>query len=208
MAKDKDIERVTDLESVRRRPGMYFNLESPLVANCMAREAYCLAIDQIAAGNCTQLTSEFCANGFATVTHNGEPLGVDAETGMHGSSAMLFVAERLAFCAEHAARDYVSTHVCKNGMTALNACCERFEFNNFHENIHYRLTYENGKRLTDVEDLGECTNSGVMIRFKPDATIIPVIEFDVAELKRWFATIPVDQSSVDIEWQDNREILM
>ena len=47
-----------------------------------------------------------------------------------------------------------------------------------------------------------------MIRFKPDATIIPVIEFDVAELKRWFATIPVDQSSVDIEWQDNREILM
>ena len=195
------IERNTDLEAVRRRPGMYFNLESPLVANCLAREAYCLAIDQIAAGNCTRLTSEFSPDGFATVTHNGESLGVDVDTGMHGSSTMLFVAERLAFCAEHAASAYVNTHVCKNGMTALNACCERFEFNNFHQNTHYRLTYDHGKRIADIENLGECTNRGVMIRFKPDATIIPPVEFDVDELKRWFATIPVDQSNVNIEWR-------
>ncbi len=201
----KDIERITDLASVRRRPGLYFNLESALVANCMAREAYCLAIDQIAAGNCTRLTSEFCANGFATVTHNGEPLGVDVKTELQDSSAMLFVAERLAFCAEHAASDYVNAHVCKNGMTALNACCERFELNNFHDNTHYRLTYEHGKRLADIENLGKCKKRGVMIRFKPDATLIPVVEFDVQELKQWFATIPVDQSGVTIEWHDHRE---
>ena len=204
----KDIERITDLDAVRRRPGMYFNLKSPLVANCMARESYCLAIDQISAGNCTKLISEFSADGFATITHNGEPLGVDSNNGIHGSSEMLFVAERLAFCAEHAASDYVNTHVCKNGMTALNACCDVFEFNNFHNNVHYRLSYKKGKRNSDIENLGDCTNRGVMIRFKPDATIIPTIAFDVDELRRWFETIPVDQSKVDIEWRDNRDITM
>lgn len=204
----KDIERMTDLEAVRRRPGVYFNLESSLVANCMARESYCLAIDQIAAGNCTQLISEFSADGFATITHNGESLGVDSNAGIHGSSEMLFVSERLAFCAEHAASDYVNTHVCKNGMTALNACCDVFEFNNFHKNIHYRLSYKNGKRISEIENLGNCSNRGVMLKFKPDATIIPTIAFDVDELRRWFETIPIDQSKVDIEWLDNRGIGM
>lgn len=203
-----DIEHITDLSSVRRRPGMYFNLGSPLVANCMAREAYCLAIDQIVAGNCTELISEFTSDGFLTVSHNGQSLDVEARSGFGGFPEMLFVAERLGFCADFASSEYVNTHVCKNGMTALNGCCERFELHNFHKNTHYRLVYDCGQRLGDLQSLGPCSQRGVTIRFKPDATIVPNIKFDVDELKQWFTTIPIESSNTKVEWLDRREITM
>jgi len=39
-------ESITDLQHVRRCPSMYFgDLGAPSIANCLAKEAYCLAID-------------------------------------------------------------------------------------------------------------------------------------------------------------------
>ena len=186
---------------MRRRPGMYFNLESPIVANCMAREAFCLAIDQISADTCTRVSTRLGADGFLTVEHDGRPLGVEPEIGFRHLSEMLFVAERLGFCADLAASEYVNTHVCKNGMTALNACSQRFELSSFHGDVHYRLCYERGERIGDLETVGTFKRTGVATRFKPDPSIIPAIDFDLNELQQWFATVPIDTSNVLVEWQ-------
>ncbi|MEM7315852.1 MAG: hypothetical protein AAF497_22180, partial [Planctomycetota bacterium] len=72
-----ELRHITDLQHVRERPAIYFgDLDARTIPNCLAREAYCLAIDQIIANTCTRMTTDFAADGFASVTHNGTPLGV------------------------------------------------------------------------------------------------------------------------------------
>jgi len=42
-----ELRHITDLEHFHKRPSMYFgDLGAATIPNCLAREAYCLAIDQ------------------------------------------------------------------------------------------------------------------------------------------------------------------
>jgi len=200
-----ELEHITDLQHVRERPAMYFgDLGAPTIPNCLAREAYCLAIDQIVAGTCTRLTTDFTSDGFASVTHNGKPLSVETESRFPGMSEMQVVAELMGFCAELAASEYVHSNVCKNGMTALNGLCERFELHNYCNGSHYLLAYAFGERVSPIQLLGVTANTGVTIRFKPDRTLVKHTEFDAVALQRWFASIPIDTASVEFQWNDTR----
>lgn len=198
------LEPMSDLEHVRRRVDMYFNLAAPLVANCMARESYCLAIDQIVASHCTQVITEAGPDKFLSVTHEGDTLGILEEPRFDGLSEMQAVAEQMRFCADRAASEYVHAHVCTNGMTALNACCERFELHNYHNNRHYVLAYDRGIRSNEIQDLGPCLQRGVGMRFKLDDTIVGIRDFDLGELQQWFASLPIDVSKTEVAWLDRR----
>ena len=201
-----DLQRISDIQNVRERPAMYLgDLHALTASNCLAREAYCLAIDEIVAGTCTQLTTEFTSDGFACVTHNGTALGVEPGWKLE-MSQMQVVAELIGFCAKMAASDYVHTHVCKNGMTVLNALCERFELHNYNAGIHYLLSYDSGERTSPLQDLGATAKKGVSIRFKPDPTMITHTVFNAPALQKWFSTIPITTSNVNIEWNDHRSV--
>ena len=201
-----ELEHITDLQHVRERPAMYFgDLDAPTIPNCLAREAYCLAIDQIVAGTCTQLTTDITSDGFASVAHNGTALGIEPESRFPDMSEMQVVAELIGFCADRAASEYVHSHVCKNGMTALNALCERFELHNFTDGSHYLLAYNCGEREMTLQYLGSTTETGVSIRFKPDRKMVTYTQFDLVELAQWFSSIPIETDNVDIQWNDHRD---
>ena len=201
-----ELRHITDFQHVRERPAMYFgDLDAPTIPNCLAREAYCFAIDQIVAGACTCLTTSFTADGFASVTHNGMPLGVAPDPRFPEMSEMQVVAEILGFCAERAASEYVHSNVCKNGMTALNALCERFELHNYHNGKHYLLAYNCGERESSLQTVGPTDACGVTVRFKPDGGMFRPARFDAQQLQQWFMSIPIDTSKVDINWIDHRD---
>ena len=200
-----ELRHISDLQHVRERPAMYFgDLDAPTIPNCLAREAFCLAIDQIVANTCTRMATEFAADGFASVTHNGTPLGVVDDPRFPDMSEMQAVAEIMGFCADHAASEYVHSNVCKNGMTALNALCERFELHNYHDGTHYLLAYNCGERESPLQTVGPIDACGVTVRFKPDGGMVRHTEFDAIQLQQWFMSIPIDTSGVDIEWNDHR----
>ena len=89
--------------------------------------AFCLATDQIVAGKCSRLSCLLTPDGFVSISHNGESLGVHPEERYAGRAEIERVAEVLSFCAERATNSYVSQHICKNGLTVLNALSKQFE---------------------------------------------------------------------------------
>jgi DNA gyrase subunit B len=201
-----ELRHITDLQHVRERPAMYFgDLDAPTIPNCLAREAFCLAIDQIVAHTCTRITVDFAADGSASVTHDGTPLGVENDSRFPGMSEMQAVAEIMGFCADHAASDYVHSNVCKNGMTALNALCERFELNNYRDGVHCLLVYNFGERESELQSIGPTVNRGVTVRLKPDGNMVRHTRFDAVQLQQWFTSIPIDTSGVEIKWNDLRD---
>lgn len=204
--KHDELLHLSDLRHARERPEMYFgDLDDPRIPNCMAREAFCLAIDQIVSKSCSQMTTEFTSDGFASVSHNGTPLSVVNDARFPNMSEMQAVAEIMGFCADHASSSYVQSSVCKNGMTALNALCERFELHNYHDGVHYLLTYNRGERESSLQSLGPTDACGVTVRFKPDGSMVRHTRFDAQQLHQWFMSIPIDSSGVEIEWNDQRD---
>lgn len=201
-----ELRHITDLQHVRERPAMYFgDLDAPSIPNCLAREAFCLAIDQIVAKTCSRMTTEFAADGFVSVAHNGTPLGVDLDFRFPNMSEMQAVAEIMRFCADRAGSDYVHSNVCKNGLTALNALCERFELHNYHDGRHYVLAYNFGELEAPFRSVGQTSYRGVTVRFKPDGNMVRHTRVDVVQLQKWFASIPIDCSGVAIKWNDIRD---
>lgn len=201
-----ELRHITDLQHVRKRPAMYFgDLDASTIPNCLAREAYCLAIDQIVAESCNQMTTEFTTDGFASVTHDGTPLGVVDDARFPNMSEMQAVAEIMGFCADHAASEYVHSNVCKNGMTALNALCERFELHNYRDGRHYLLAYNFGERESSLQSVGPTDACGVTVRFKPDSGMVRHTEFNPQHLQQWFMSVPIDTSGVAINWNDRRD---
>ncbi len=201
-----ELRHITDLQHVRERPAMYFgDLDAPSIPNCLAREAFCLAIDQIVARTCSQMTTEFAADGFVSVAHNGTPLGVDMDSRFPNMSEMQAVAEVMSFCADRAGSEYVHSNVCKNGMTALNALSERFELHNYRDGRHYILAYDFGEREAPLQSVGPTSYCGVTVRFKPDGNMVRHTRFDAVQLQKWFAALPIDCSGVAIKWNDIRD---
>ena len=193
---------ITSLEHVRERPQLYFDVQSQGVANCMAREVYCLAIDQIIAGHCSLLITNLEKDGSLTISHNGKPLGITQDPRRNSRPEMILVAEEMAFCANRAADQYVKTDVCKSGMTAVNGCSERFEIHNFVDGKHYALVYEHGKSEKGIQEFEDSHLSGVKISFMPDRKLLQSTEFDLDELQDWFNSLPLDKSNVKTEWVD------
>ncbi|MEM7561366.1 MAG: hypothetical protein AAF394_19750, partial [Planctomycetota bacterium] len=125
------------------------------------------------------------------------------DSGQLGLSEMEAIAALMKFCAEHAASEYVHSNVCKNGMTALNALCDRFELHNYHGGQHYLITYERGVQVSPVRSVGHTKLRGVKVRFKPDASMIEHTRFNVEQLKQWFESIPIAIDGVEVSWLDH-----
>lgn len=180
------------------------DVTAPGVANCLIRDAYCLAIDQIVAGTCTRVATELAEDGIVRVAHNGSPLGIAPRRRYDERSEMEAVAETLAACAERAASDYVKSHVCKIGITALNFLCERFELHNFRDGQHYMLGYDFGNRSNPVQTLKQTSERGVEVRFKLDPSIIKNVVIDLEKMKAWFASLPLNSPRLEVLWVDRR----
>jgi|JI9StandDraft_2_1071091.scaffolds.fasta_scaffold07712_2 DNA gyrase subunit B len=201
-----ELRHITDLEHFHKRPSMYFgDLGAATIPNCLAREAYCLAIDQIVAKNCTRVTTEFTDDGFASVSHNGTPLAVTIDPRLGDLSEMRAVAELMRFCAEYAASEYVHSSICKNGMTALNALCERFELHNYSGGTHYISTYNRGVYESLQAKMDASNQTGVTVKFKPDGNMVHYTAFDAIQLQQWFASLPIDTEGIEINWIDRRD---
>lgn len=118
---------------------------------------------------------------------------------------MQAVAELMGFCAERAASDYVHSNVCKNGITALNTLCERFELHNYRDGSHFMIAYASGECVSSLQNFGTTAKNGVSVRFKPDGVLVGHTAFDAVELQRWVSSIPIDSATADIQWNDERD---
>lgn len=200
-----DLEHLSDVDHVRERYRMYIgDVEAQQTANCLMRDAFCLAIDQIIAGTCSRVRVTFTPTGAVSIDHNGASPGVELEDRYGDKSETERIVSVMRFCQRRAAHEYVAAHVCRYSFPIVNFLSSHFRIDNFHPMGHWSQTYACGVPTEPFHRVGPCDRSGVSVEFQPDQAIFGASQFDVADMKDWFTQLPIDHSKVAVEWIDQR----
>ena len=109
---DSELQHISAVEQARERPGLYLGTtDFTQSGNCFAREAFCMAIDEILAGRCTELVVSVESGRFH-LSHNGNC--PDAKTiQSDGKTTFESVLTRRGICRLLASDDYVSDNICR-----------------------------------------------------------------------------------------------
>ena len=179
-----NIQVLEGLEAVRKRPGMYIGTTAAAGLHHLVWEIVDNSIDEALAGYCNKIIVTINKGNTITVVDNGRGIPVDvvAKSGLSGVETVFTILH--AGGKFGAAGGYkVSGGLHGVGASVVNALSEWLEVT-VHKNggIYYIKFGRGGKPIGHLERIGECSDSGTTVTFKPDDTIFTettVYSFDV-----------------------------
>ncbi|MDI9642910.1 MAG: DNA topoisomerase (ATP-hydrolyzing) subunit B [Archaeoglobales archaeon] len=204
----KDITVLADLEAVRKRPGMYIGNVSTRGLHHLLWEVVDNSVDEALAGFCNNVKVILHQDGSASVEDNGRGIPVDLhET---GKPALEVVMTKLHAGGKFGNKVYsVAGGLHGVGVSVVNALSEWLEVWVKRDGKIYYQRYERGEPKTELKILGESSESGTIVRFKPDEEIFEVTEFnyeivsqrlkEIAYLCKGLRIVLLDERSGKIE---------
>ncbi len=92
------------------------------------------------------------------------------------------------------------------GVSAVNAVSEWMEMTIHREGIVYHQKYEAGVPVKPVEEIGKCSDTGTLIRFKPDLTIFTeIIDFEFDQIDTRLKETSFLNAGLEIVITDERD---
>ncbi len=172
----KDIEVLDDLEAVRKRPGMYIGGVGVRGLHHLLWEVVDNSVDEALAGYCDTIKVTLHKDGSASVEDNGR--GIPTEMHQLGKPALEIVMTKLHAGGKFSRKVYkVSGGLHGVGLSVVNALSEWLEVWVKRNGKIYYQRYERGKPVTELKVVGETSERGTKIRFKPDDDIFETTEF-------------------------------
>jgi DNA gyrase/topoisomerase IV subunit B len=161
-----DIEVLTGLQAIRRRPRLHLgDLDAPGLATALVAQAVCHAMDAALDGRCRRLVLDVHADG-ATIAYDATlPLGMDGDL----PEALAFF-EALYAC--HARKHHVEVGdaLCTLGLATLTACCAELTMRSGDGQRGLTAAWRHGDRV-GWRWAGPAT--GTEIRFRLDRALLP-----------------------------------
>jgi len=174
----KDIELLSELEGVRKRPGMYIGSTNLTGLHHLVWEIVDNSVDEAVNGFGDKITVTMWKDGSISVEDEGRGIPVD----MHQQTHM--PAVQLLFTTLHSGGKFnskvyqTSAGLHGVGATVTNALSEWLDIIVNREGKSYHIRFHNGGQLeTPLEVLGNTNKHGTTIRFKPDPKIFPDTKF-------------------------------
>jgi topoisomerase-4 subunit B len=178
-----DIEVLSGLEPVRRRPGMYTHTSRP---NHLAHEVLDNSVDEAISGYCTQIDVTLFKDGSLEVTDNGRGMPVDIHPQEKISGVELILTRLHAggkFSEKAAYKFAGGLHGV--GVSVVNALSSHLDCTIRRGGKEYRISFKDGKVHTKLAVIGTVgqRNTGTTVRFWPDTKFFDSDKFSVPQLR-------------------------
>ncbi|HET9108819.1 MAG TPA: DNA topoisomerase IV subunit B [Steroidobacteraceae bacterium] len=177
-----DIEVLSGLEPVRRRPGMYTHTSRP---NHLAHEVIDNSVDEAIAGYCKQIDVTLFKDGSLQVADDGRGMPVDIHPKEKVSGVELILT-RLHAGGKFSDQTYkFSGGLHGVGVSVVNALSRHLECWIKRGGKEYNISFKDGKIHSKLEAVGTVgqRNTGTTVRFWPDPKFFDSDKFSVPQLK-------------------------
>jgi topoisomerase-4 subunit B len=177
-----DIEVLSGLEPVRRRPGMYTHTSRP---NHLAHEVIDNSVDEAIAGYCKNIAVTLYKDGSLEVADDGRGMPVDIHPKEKVSGVELILT-RLHAGGKFSDKTYkFSGGLHGVGVSVVNALSKHLECWVKRGGKEYNISFKDGKVASKLEVIGTVgqRNTGTTIRFWPDPKFFDSDKFSVPQLK-------------------------
>jgi topoisomerase-4 subunit B len=177
-----DLEVLSGLEPVRRRPGMYTDTSRP---NHLAHEVVDNSIDEALAGYCKKLEVTIFEDGSLEVSDDGRGMPVDKHP-KEKIPGVELVLTRLHAGGKFSNDNYqYSGGLHGVGVSVVNALSKHLEVWIRRGGKEYNMSFAGGEKRGKLEVVGKVgkANTGTTIRFWPDEKYFDSAKFSVSRIK-------------------------
>ncbi|MES1932763.1 DNA topoisomerase IV subunit B [Salinisphaera shabanensis T35B1] len=177
-----DIEVLSGLDPVRKRPGMFTDTARP---NHLAQEVIDNSVDEALAGHATEIDVVLHADGSLSVADNGRgmPVDVHPEQGVPGIELIL---TRLHAGGKFSNKQYqFSGGLHGVGVSVVNALSTSLVAQVWRGGTHYEMRFAGGELESPLTEIGTCAKNktGTKLHFDPDPQYFDSPRFATARLK-------------------------
>lgn len=177
-----DIEVLSGLEPVRRRPGMYTDTSRP---NHLAHEVVDNSVDEAIAGHCKAIEVLLHKDGSLEVRDDGRGMPVDKHP-KEKIPGVELILTRLHAGGKFSNENYqYSGGLHGVGVSVVNALSKNLEVWIKRDGKEYNISFAGGKKRSKLEVVGKVgkRNTGTTIRFWPDPQYFDSEKFSVKRLQ-------------------------
>lgn len=200
----EEIQVLTGLEPVRKRPGMYIGSTGKRGLHQLVYEVVDNSIDEALAGVCDTIKVIIDKDNSITVEDNGSGIPVEThpQTGKSTVETVLTILHAGGKFNNSAYK--VSGGLHGVGISVVNALSEWLIVRVKRNGKEYMQKFERGVPTSELETIGDASGTGTTISFKPDKEIFDTIEFDFETLEFRFREMAFLNRGVLIILQDKR----
>ncbi|MEQ9021704.1 MAG: ATP-binding protein, partial [Pseudomonadales bacterium] len=197
----KDIEVLTGLDPVRKRPGMYTDTSRP---NHLAQEVIDNSVDEALAGHAKKISVILHKDNSLSVSDDGRGMPVDMhpEKGMPGVEVILGT---LHSGGKFSDKNYqFSGGLHGVGVSVVNALSVRLDIQIRRGGEVHEMSFADGNKASDLKVTGTCgqRNTGTTLHFWPDAKYFDSARFSVSRLRHLLRAKAVLCSGLEVVFTD------
>lgn len=196
-----DIEVLTGLDPVRRRPGMYTDTTSP---RHLAQEVIDNSVDEALSGHASKIAVTLHKDGSLSVSDDGRGMPVDPHPQLKLPGVEVILST-LHAGGKFDSKSYgFSGGLHGVGVSVVNALSEQFDIEIKRDGQVYRMAFAGGNKSRDLEVVDTCgkRNTGTSVRFKPDPSYFDTPKFPVKELRHLLRAKAILCSGLTVSFVD------
>ncbi len=177
-----DIEVLSGLDPVKKRPGMYTDTVRP---NHLVQEVLDNSVDEAIAGFASHISVKVFKDGSVEIVDDGRGMPVDIHP-EHGVPGIELILTRLHAGGKFSNKNYqFSGGLHGVGISVVNALSSRVDVEVTREGKRFHMAFENGDKKSDLTEIGTVgqRNTGTSVRFKPDPSYFDSANISISKLK-------------------------
>ncbi len=216
MAEDKkyDASSITVLEglqAVRERPGMYIGDTHTNGLHQLVYEVVDNSIDEAMAGYCSQILVTLRSDGGVTIEDDGRGIPIEIHEKESKKQGRDVTALEVVLTILHAGGKFdkgtykVSGGLHGVGVSCVNALSKKLVVTVYKHGHVYEMTFERGKPMGPLKQLGDTTKRGTKVEFWPDEKIFSVTSYDYDILLKRLRELAFLNKGITILFQDERD---